>query len=184
MAYVFVHTHFHWILDLNPDSHEVRGVNGFLPSHYSVMETMGIFYRFCGRERCLEVLDIPANRTLEASDHCMATMIGRITVHVYLEFIDNLEPSNIDKEFHPVLSAIRRVNQNPTNQHCRAVRKFAHVFREFFFTRVHAAHIGLDCRLHGDLVGVRNAARCILGYCRGVLVQTGLAHLLTSKCGG
>ena len=188
MAFYFVQSHFRWILDLNPGNHEVRGICGFVPSHYSIVETMGIFYRFCGRERCLELLDIPApaNRTPEASDFCIAVMIGRITVHVYLESIEKFDSYDLSPELLPVLAAMRRINlcQHPTAQHCRAVRKFAHVFREFFFTRMHSTHIGLDCKLHGEAVFVRNAARYILEHCRGVLVQVGLAHLLASNCGG
>ena len=181
----FVHAHFDWILGLSPSQLEVRGASGLFLSLYSPIQVIGLFYELCGEEWCLE-LPLPdfAQRTRGQADACIHFMVVTITKRVYFEFVKRFQPAK-DSEAAVVLSALRIINADLANPGYRpAVLKFLRIFRELFFTRIHGAFIGTDFELQGTEDQVRAAVDYIFEYCRSVLYQLNLSHLLTRSAGG
>jgi len=181
----FVHAHFDWILSLSPSQLEVRGASGLFLSLYSPIQVIGLFYELCGEEWCLE-LPLPdfAQRTRGQADACIHFMVVTITKRVYFEFVKRFQPAK-DSEAAVVLSALRIINADLANPGYRpAVLKFLRIFRELFFTRIHGAFIGTDFELQGTEDQVRAAVDYIFEYCRSVLYQLNLSHLLTRSAGG
>ena len=179
----FVHAHFDWILSLSPSQLEVRGASGPFLSLYSPIQVIGLFYELCGEEWCLE-LPLPdfAQRTREQADACIHFMAITITKRVYFEFVRHFRPAN---DSIAVLSALRIINADLANPDYRpAALRCLRVFRELFFTRIHGAFIGNDFELHGTEDQVRDAVDYIFEYCRSVLYQLNLSHLLTKSVGG
>ena len=181
----FVRAHFDWILELSPSQLDVRGTNGLVRSSYSPVQVIVLFYELCGEEWCLQ-LPLPdfAQRTREQADECIHFMVITITKRVYFEFVRHFQPQKYPEAI-VVLSALRMLNADLANPDYRpAALRCLRVFRELFFTRIRGAFIGTDFELHGTEDQVRAAVDYIFEYCRSVLYQLNLSHLLTKSVGG